>query len=152
MRKSELLTMMLVGLVLGACAVAGCKGEGGIRRYVPGFLKKKAAPAPPTEESFRRAADEYFVRNGYEKVADGRYRKFDEKLQGYRTHVLEWEPTRIIEYSHSIYRCQGIVGRKIISQVGRKDEIKEAPFIMYWNGRKNRWEHLFGRDIPQPGE
>jgi hypothetical protein len=64
MRKSKLLTMMLVGLVLGACAVTGCKGEGGIRRYVPGFLKKKAAPAPPTEESFRRAADEYFVRSG----------------------------------------------------------------------------------------
>lgn len=137
-------------LLLAALAAAtGCKSEGGIRKYLPGFLKKKPAVVP-TEEAFRADAEKYFLESGYEKIGDGRYRAVEPESGVSVTHALEWDPLRINEYPN---RCwQGIVRRKIIRRIEDRDEIKESPFIMYWNSSRNRWEHLFGTDIPQPGE
>ncbi len=154
MRRSNIMTVIaLVAVAVAAASVlSGCKGEAGIRKYLPGFLKRKPELVPPTEESFRLSAEQYFLDNGYEKTGDGRYRISDDETQGRRTHLLDWEPVRIIEYSHSTYHYQGIVRRKTITRVGDRDEIKESPFIMYWNAKGNRWEHLFGSDIPQSGD
>jgi hypothetical protein len=133
-------TTMLLMLVALSALAGGCN------------LLHRANAQPPTEQSFRDAAEKYFLDNGYQKIADGQYEKTDSATGTAATEALEFDPLRLIKYDDPVYKWQGIVRRTTTTKLQDKEDVKESPFIMYWNAKEGKWEHLFGSDIPQPGK
>jgi hypothetical protein len=127
-------------ILLGAAilaAAAGCK------------LLRPAPPPPPTEQSFRDAVEKYFLAAGYQKAGEASY-QLTQPDGALKTESIEWAPLVLVQYPGPTYTWQGIVQRKTITKLKDKEQTEPAPFIMYWNAKTRAWEHLFGKNIPQP--
>jgi len=140
MKRRINVSVIILAAAALAVAFGGCK-----------LLKRPEAP-PPSEQSFQEAAEKYFLDNGYRKIADGQYQLPAQGNEPARTEALEFAPVRMVKYGNAAYAWQGIVRRKTTTTIADKQEVRESPFIMYWNSKTGAWEHLFGSDIPQPGE